>query len=48
MRGLQLIDSCRQVQLNAYYQGLVKYPPGVRNLAGLIKFNDANSIDQLL
>ncbi|KAJ7215196.1 amidase signature enzyme [Mycena rebaudengoi] len=31
-----------KVQLNQYYQGLIKNPSGVRSLADLIKFDDAN------
>jgi amidase len=31
-----------KIELNAYFAGLVSNPSGVRNLADLIKFNDAN------
>ena len=31
-----------QVQLNEYYEALIENPSGVRSLADLIAFNDAN------
>jgi amidase len=37
-----LIDRHNQIQLNAWYQSLLKNPSGVRSLADLIAFNDAN------
>lgn len=36
------ICQTRQIQLTAYYQALLENPSGVRSLADLIKFNDAN------
>jgi hypothetical protein len=35
-------SSFAQVQLNAWYTGLVANPSGVRSLADLIEFNNAN------
>jgi len=37
-----LIDPSFQVQLDAWYQSLLKNPSGVRSLADLIAFNNAN------
>jgi amidase len=32
----------RQIEINAYYAGLVSNPSGVRNLVDLIKYDDAH------
>ena len=37
-RGLNAL----QIQLNAWYEGLLSNPSGVRSLAELIAFDDAN------
>lgn len=33
---------CQQIQLNAYFAALKSNPSGVRTLAGLIAFDNAN------
>lgn len=37
-----VLDVDFKIQLNAYYAALKSNPSGVRSLADLIKFNDAN------
>jgi len=42
MTELYSIDIILQVQLNEWYESLLENPSGVRSLADLIAFNDAN------